>query len=344
MMRLSRILGRIALIGVLLIVATHGVRAADGATLAQARARGVLRCGVSEGIAGFSSRNASGAWTGIDVDFCRAVAAAVLDGPDKVEYVPLRASERFPALREGAIDLLARNTTWTLLREGTLGVQFAGILFHDGQTFMVKAQGAPRTLADLKDATVCVKKDTTSQDHLLAYSTAHGLNLRPVVVASTSAASAALFSGRCRAWTSDASQLAAARLIAPGGPSSWIVMPERISQEPLGPVVRDDDPKWLVLVRWVLIALVRAEQLGLTRENVAFRSHEAAVRASLVSDDDVDRSLDVAPGWMLRAVQAAGSYGDMFDRNLGARSPLGLERGANRLWTQGGLMYAPPLR
>ncbi|WGS45514.1 amino acid ABC transporter substrate-binding protein [Burkholderia sp. JSH-S8] len=328
----------------MLIVATPGARAADGVTLAQARARGVLRCGVSEGIAGFSSRSASGIWTGLDVDFCRAVAAAVLGSPDKVAYVPLRASERFSALREGAIDLLARNTSWTLLREGTLDVQFAGVLYHDGQAFMVRTQGAPQTLAGLKDATVCVKKDTTSQANLLAYSTAHGLNLRPLVVDSAAAASAALFSGRCRAWTSDASQLAAARSGAPGGPSSWVVMPERISREPLGPVVRDDDPKWLVLVRWVLIALVRAEQLGLTRENVARRSHEADVRAALVADDEVDRSLDVAPGWMLRAVQAAGSYGDMFDRNLGARSPLGLERGANRLWTQGGLMYAPPLR
>ncbi|MGU7768588.1 amino acid ABC transporter substrate-binding protein [Burkholderia sp. MR1-5-21] len=334
----------IALIGAVLIGATPDARAADGATLGQVRSRGVLRCGISEGIAGFSARDASGTWTGIDVDFCRAVAAAALGSPDKVAYIPLRASERFPALREGAIDLLARNTSWTLLREGTLGVQFAGVLFYDGQTFMTKAQGAPQTSEGLKGATVCVKKDTTSQDHLLAYSAANGLNLLPVVVASTADATAALFSGRCRAWTSDASQLAAARVNAPGGAASWFIMQERISQEPLGPVVRDDDAKWLVLVRWVLIALVRAEQLGLTRENVAHRSQEAAVRASLVADDEVDRNLGVAPGWMLRAVQAAGNYGEMFERNLGPRSPLGLERGPNRLWTQGGLMYAPPLR
>lgn len=341
---LSRTLGRIVLVSAWLIGATSGAHAADGATLAQARARGVLRCGVSEGIVGFSSRDATGAWTGIDVDFCRAVAAAALGSPDKVAYVPLRASERFPALRAGAIDLLARNTSWTLLREGTLGVQFAGVLFYDGQAFMVKAQDAPQTPAALKGAAVCVKNDTTSQDHLLAYSAAKGLNLRPVVLASAAEASAALFSGRCRAWTSDASQLGAARLAAPGGPSSWLILPERISQEPLGPVVRDDDPRWLVLVRWVLIALMRAEQLGLTRDNLASRSHDDAVRASLVTDDEVDRSLGVAPGWMLRAVQASGNYGETFDRNLGAHSPLGLERGLNRLWTQGGLMYAPPIR
>ncbi|KVT58831.1 ABC transporter substrate-binding protein [Burkholderia ubonensis] len=344
MMCVSRMLGPFVLTGVLMICTTPGARAADSTTLDQVRSRGVLRCGISEGIAGFSLRNESGTWTGIDVDFCRAVAAAVLGSPDKVVYVPLRASERFPALRVDAIDLLARNTSWTLLREGALGIQFAGILFHDGQAFMVKARGAPQMLTGLKDATVCVKKDTSSQGHLLAYSAANGLNLRPVVVTSTTEASAALFSGRCHAWTSDASQLSAARLAAPGGSSSWLIMPERISQEPQGPVVRDDDPKWLVLVRWVLIALVRAEQFGVTRESVAQRSHETAVQSALMADDDVNRSLGVTPGWMVRAVQAAGNYGEMFDRNLGTRSPLGLERGPNRLWTQGGLMYAPPLR
>lgn len=340
----SRLLGRIVLIGVMLIGATPGALAAEGATLARAKARGVLRCGVSEGIAGFSARDASGVWSGIDVDFCQAVAAAALGSPDKVDYVPLRASERFPALREGVIDLLVRNTSWTLLREGTLSVQFAGILFYDGQGFMVNAQGAPRTSAGLKGETVCVKKDTTSLDHLLAYSAANDLNLRPVVVASTAEASTALFTGRCLAWTSDASQLAAARLNAPGGPPSWLILPDRISQEPLGPVVRDDDPRWFVLVRWVLIALVRAEQLGLTRGNVGRRSHETAVQAVLDADDVIDSSLGVAPGWSLRAVQAVGNYGEMFDRNLGSRSPLALERGLNRLWTQGGLMYAPPIR
>ncbi|VWC69463.1 ABC transporter [Burkholderia lata] len=343
-MCVGRMLGRIILASAMLICVIRGAVAADGATLAQARARGVLHCGVSEGIMGFSSRDAFGTWTGIDVDFCRAVAAAALGSPDKVTFVPLRASERFPALREGVIDLLARNTTWTLLREGALGVQFAGVLYYDGQAFMVRMQGAPRTPAGLEGATVCVKKDTTSLDHLAAYSAAHGLDLRPVIVASAGEASAALFSRRCRAWTSDASQLGAARLTAPGGPQAWLIMPERISQEPLGPVVRDDDPKWFVLVRWVLIALVRAEQLGLTRANVALRSHEAVVQAAMVADDEVDRSLGVTSGWMLRAVQAAGNYGEMFDRNLGQHSQLGLERGLNRLSTEGGLMVAQPVR
>ncbi|WP_429447938.1 amino acid ABC transporter substrate-binding protein [Paraburkholderia sp. WC7.3g] len=328
----------------LIIGAVVSAHAADGEMLAQVRARGVLRCGVSEGIAGFSVHGASGAWTGIDVDFCRAVAAAALGNPDRVAFVPLRASERFPALEDGVIDLLARNTSWTLLRESTLGVQFAGILFYDSQAFMVRTQGAPPTLAGLKDAAVCVQKGTSSQDHLLAYSAVNRLNLRPLVLESAATASAAFFSGRCSAWTSDASQLAAARLHAPGGPQAWVILPERISQEPLGPAVRGDDRSWLVLVRWVLFALLTAEELGVTRANLAQRSHEAVVLQALVAGDEVDRSLGVESGWMLRAVQAVGNYGELFDRNLGPHSLLNLERGLNRLWTQGGLMYVPPMR
>jgi general L-amino acid transport system substrate-binding protein len=308
------------------------------------KARGTLRCGVSEGITGFSAHDAAGVWAGIDVDFCRAVAAAALGSPDRVAFVPLRASERFPALEDGVIDVLARNTSWTLLRESTLGVQFAGVLFYDSQAFMVRTQGAPQTLAGLRDAAVCVQKGTSSQDHLLAYSAANRLNLRPLILESAAAASAAFFAGRCGAWTSDASQLTAVRLHAPGGPQAWVILPERISQEPLGPAVRGDDLSWLVLVRWILFALVAAEELGVTHANLAQRSHEAAVQQALVAGDEVDRSLGVEPGWMLRAVQAVGNYGEMFDRNLGSRSPLNLERGLNRLWAQGGLMYAPPMR
>ncbi|MBC8751136.1 MULTISPECIES: amino acid ABC transporter substrate-binding protein [Paraburkholderia] len=345
MTHIRRIVGRTLLAGLLLFIgAVPGVHASDGQRLAQVKARGVLRCGVSEGITGFSSHDAAGLWAGIDVDFCRAVAAAALGSPDRVAFVPLRASERFPALEDGVIDVLARNTSWTLLRESTLGVQFAGVLFYDSQAFMVRTQGAPQTLAGLRDAAVCVEKGTSSQAHLLAYSAANRLNLRPLVFASAAEAGAAFFSGRCSAWTSDASQLAAARLHAPGGPQTWVILPERISQEPLGPAVRGDDLSWLVLVRWVLFGLLAAEELGVTRANLAQRSHEAVVLQALVAGDEVDRSLGVESGWMLRAVQAVGNYGELFDRNLGPHSPFDLERGLNRLWTQGGLMYAPPVR
>jgi general L-amino acid transport system substrate-binding protein len=332
------------LAGLLVIGAVPRAHAADGETLAQVKARGLLRCGVSEGIAGFSMRKPRDAWSGIDVEFCRAVAAAALGSPDKVSFVPLRASERFPALAESRIDLLARNTSWTLLRESTLGVQFAGVLFYDSQVFMVRVPGGPQTLAGLRNEAVCVQKGTSSEGHLLAYSAANRLNMHLVALGSAAETRDAFFSGRCSAWTGDASQLAAARIAAPGGPQTCTILPERIAQEPLGPAVRGDDLSWLVLVRWVLIALLGAEELGLTQANLASRSHEAGVRTALVAGEEIDRNLGVEPGWALRAVQAVGNYGEMFDRNLGPASPLNLERGPNRLWTQGGLMYVPPIR
>lgn len=318
--------------------------AANGETIARVTARGMLRCGVSEGIVGFSVRSASGVWTGIDVEFCRAVAAAVLGNPDKVVFVSLRASERFPALIGGTVDLLVRNTSWTLLRESTLGVQFAGVLFYDNQAFMVLARSAPKTLAGLRNAAVCVQKGTSSLDHLLTYSSVYRLNLQPVISDSAAQTRAAFFSGRCRVWTSDASQLTAARQTAPGGQQNYAILPERIAQEPLGPVVRGDDLNWLILIRWVLDALLAAEDLGLTQANVASRLHDAVVRTTFVTGEDVDRNLGVAPGWASRAVQAVGNYGEIFDRTLGSDSTLHLERGPNRLWRDGGLMYALPIR
>lgn len=342
-MRACRLM-RAIVVGVLLFDAAAGARAADGQTIAQVRARGALRCGVGEGIAGFAVKSAAGVWSGLEVDFCRALAAAALGNPDRVEFVPLRSAERFPALKVGTVDVLVRNTSWTLLREGTLGVQFAGVLFYDRQAFMVRSKDGRQTAASLKGATVCVEKGTSSLVHLQVWSAEHRLDLRPLILDSAADVHDAFFAGRCEAWTSDASQLAAARLFAPGGPQAFTILPDEISSEPLGPVVRDGDVAWLVLVRWVLFALLSAEQLGVTRQNLAQRGREATVQAALAPDAGVDRSLGVEPGWMLRAVQAVGNYGEMFDRNLGAQSPLNLERGPNRLWTNGGLMYAPPVR
>jgi len=337
------------LVRALLVVALSlgmcaGADAADRETIGQIRARGVLRCGVGEGIEGFAAQDAAGVWSGLEVDFCRALAAAALGDPDRVRFIRLRAAERFPALEERQLDVLVRNTTWTLLREATLGVQFAGVLFYDRQAFMVRSKDGPRKATALKGATVCVLKDTSSLNHLTSYSAATHLGLRPLVLASAVDARDAFFAGRCAAWTSDVSQLAVARLHAPGGPQSCTILPDELSTEPLGPVVRDGDASWLVLVRWVLVALLRAEQLGVTRANLGQRVRDAAVAAALVPDADVDRGLGVEPGWMVRAIQAAGNYGEMFDRNLGANSPVKLERGLNRIWTDGGLMYAPPVR
>jgi general L-amino acid transport system substrate-binding protein len=319
-------------------------RAADGDTLAQIRARGILRCGVSEGVPGFSSKDGSGRWTGIDVDFCRAVAAAALGDPAKTAYVPLKASARFPALNEGIVDLLARNTTWTLLRESALKVQFAGVLFYDFQGFLVRRPSGARTAAELKGATVCVEKGTSTDVHLRAYSTDHQLDIRPLVLDSTADANAAFYAGRCSAYAGDSSLLVTVRAAAPNGPQSADILPGWIAKEPLGPVVRDGDQSWLTLVRWTLFALVSAEELGVTRSNLQSRLSDPAVRRALADDEETGRALGVERGWMVRAVQSAGSYGEMFERNLGSGTPLKLERGMNRLWTQGGLMYAPPVR
>lgn len=345
---------------------------AAGETLAQVKARGTLRCGVSEGIAGFSIKDAAGRWSGLDVDFCRAVAAAVLGNSEKVTFVPLRASERFPALQARTIDLLVRNTSWTMVREAAIKMQFAGVLFYDGQGFMVpkrnapgtarkaaqttkqtpgtakKAAGtvksAPTTLAGLKGATVCVEKHTTSAQNLADYSAEHGLGMMPLVIDHAVEVAEAFFAGRCDAFTSDASQLAAARSRAPGGAQAYVILPERISKEPLGPAVRAGDDDWLTLVRWVLFVLVTAEEAGVTRENVRERLSDPRVQLVLGIGKETDSILGIDRNWAARAVQSAGNYGEMFERNVGSASPLKLERGLNRLWTQGGLMYAPPVR
>ena len=323
----------------LLAVAWVPPSATAGETLTDIKARGFVRCGVSEGIAGFSAKGSSGRWAGLDADFCRAVAAAALGDVEKVTFVPLRASARFPALQLKAIDLLARNTTWTLDREAGLQVHFAGILFYDGQGFMVPAGSRVKSITQLDGATICVEKGTTHERNLADYSAANRIRVTPLVIDSATGVVDAFFAGRCGAYTSDSSQLAAARLLAPGG-RSFLIFPERISKEPLGPVVRRGDDDWLSLVRWVLFALVAAEEKGITKATARTPDLGRALR----TDSDVARALGTDPDWALRAVESVGNYGEIFERNLGNQSPLKLERGLNRLWTQGGLMYPPPMR
>jgi len=318
-----------------------------GETLVQIKARGALRCGVSEGIAGFSTKDASGRWSGLDVDFCRAVAAAALGDADKAAFVPLKASERFPALQTRVIDLLLRNTTWTLGREAGLKVEFAGVLFYDGQGFMVPKAGGAQTLAELNGATICAEKGTTHAQNLADDFAAHGLHVTPLIIDSAAGVADAFFAGRCRAYTSDVSQLAAARLRAPGGPQAYVILPELISKQPFAPAMRRGDDDWVTLVRWVLFALIAAEENGITRDNARAMREGApnpAVRRALGESAEFGRALGADPDWLLRALQSVGNYGEMFERNLGTRSPLNLERGLNRLWTQGGLLYAPPVR
>jgi len=299
---------------------------------------------VSEGIAGFSVKDAAGRWSGLDVDFCRAVAAAALGDAGKVTFVPLQASARFPALRSGGVDLLSRNTTWTVGREAGLKLLFAGVLLYDGQAFMVPAKGGAKTLAALKGATVCVEKGTASVQHVADASADHGLDIRQRVIDSALEVADAFFAGKCQALASDAAQLAAVRLRAPGGPHAFVILRERFSKEPLGPVVRQGDDDWFTLVRWVLIALVGAEEAGITRDNLAKRLREPAVQRALGVSEELGRALGTDANWAVRAVQSAGNYGEMFERNVGHGSPLKVERGLNNLWSKGGLMYAPPMR
>src|SRR5258705_1226629 len=242
--------------------------------------------------------------------------------------------------RQNLVDLLSRNTTWTLVREATLGVQFAGVLFYDGQAFMVPKQRGANAVAALDGATVCVEKGTSSEIHLGDYFAARHLSVKPLVVDSASEVANAVFAGSCSAYTCDGSALAAARLRAPGGAQAYTILPEQISKEPLGPVVRDDDAHWLTLVRWVFFSLIAAEEANVTRENVGERMRDPVVARAFDAGDDVSKAIGVEPGWAVRAVQSVGNYGQMFDRNLGPGSSLNLERGLNRLWTQGGLMYA----
>nr|WP_283254433.1 amino acid ABC transporter substrate-binding protein [Ramlibacter paludis] len=334
--------GRLACALLLCLLAAGSAFA--GERLQAIQARGVLRCGVSEGIAGFSARDAAGRWSGLDADFCRAVAAAALGSADKVQFLPLSAASRFPALQSGAIDLLVRQATWTLGREIGLGARFAGILLYDGQGFMVPAAGGAKTLAALAGATICVEKGTTHADNLADHFATRGWKVQPLVLDSPAALAAAFFAGRCQACSSDASQLAALRVAAPGGAAGYVILDERISKEPLGPVVATGDEAWVTLVRWVLFVLVAAEEQGVTQANAATRWGEPALKRSLGGADEFSKALGVAPGWALRALQAVGNYGELFERNVGAAGPLKLERGLNRPWNQGGLLYAPPLR
>jgi general L-amino acid transport system substrate-binding protein len=316
-----------------------------GETLARVQSNSVVRCGVSEGIAGFSVKDVSGRWTGMDADFCRAVSAAALGDGEKVAFVSLFASARFPALKSNQIDLLARNTTQTLGREANIGTHFAGILYYDGQSFLVPAGSRVQQVRDLDGASICVLKESTHVVHLADYFKAQGLKYQPIIVESVPQARDEFFAGRCQAYTSDASTLAAIRMQAAGGPDRFRILPDRISKEPLGPVVNRGDEQWATLVKWVLLALIEAEERGITRANVRKvleTTVDPAVQAFL--GGGYAKALGISPGWVVRVVETVGNYGEMFERNLGSGSPLKIERGLNRLWNQGGLMYSPPFR
>jgi general L-amino acid transport system substrate-binding protein len=318
-----------------------------GKTLDAIKARGQLVCGVSSGVAGFSQADSAGRWSGLDVDICRALAASILGDAGKVKWVPLVSQQRFAALQSGEIDILSRNTTWTLTRDASLGLTFVGIDYYDGQAFMVPARSKLKSAKQLKNATVCVQSGTTTEKNLSDFSRANRLNLKTVVFEQFEAANAAYFSGRCQAYTTDASALASVRSKEARNPADHVVLPELISKEPLGPAVRRGDDEFFAIARWVLFGLMEAEENGITRSNVASLqrdSKDPAIGRLLGTTEDMGKPLGLDRQWLARALQATGNYGEIFERNVGSKSPLGLPRGMNNLWSHGGLHYAPPVR
>jgi general L-amino acid transport system substrate-binding protein len=317
-----------------------------GKTLDGIRAREQLVCGVHTGLPGFSAADSQGNWSGIDVDVCRAIAAAVLGDGNKVKWVPLSAQQRLTALQAGEIDVLSRNTTWTLTRDASLGLNFTGVTYYDGQGFMVPKKARITSAKQLKGLQVCVQSGTTTEKNLTDFSHANKLSIKPVVFEKIEAAEAAYFSGRCQAYTTDASGLAATRNKHATNPDEHVILPELISKEPLGPVVRRGDDEWFAIVKWVLFGLIESEEYGITQTNVdqMKSSDNPAVLRILGVSDDTGKLLGLDREWMARALKAVGNYGEMFDRNVGAKSALKLPRALNALWNKGGIQYAPPIR
>ncbi len=318
-----------------------------GKTLDAIKSRGQLVCGVSSGVAGFSQADSNGNWSGLDVDVCRAIAASVLGDPAKVKWVPLVSQQRFAALQSGEVDILSRNTTWTLTRDASLGLSFTGVIYYDGQGFMVPAKSKVKSAKQLKNATVCVQSGTTTEKNLTEFSKANNLNLKPVVFEKFDAANAAYFSGRCQAYTTDASGLASIRNKEAKNPAEHVVLPELISKEPLGPAVRRGDDEFFAIAKWVVFGLIEAEEYGVTQANVDALQQDnkdPVVGRLLGSSEDTGKLLGLDKDWLVRAIKATGNYGEIFERNVGPKSPLALPRGSNNLWSKGGLMYAPPVR
>ena len=320
--------------------------AAAGSTLDAVRARGRLVCGVNTTLVGFSAPDAQGRWEGFDVDICRAVAAAVLGNAEKVQYVPLSAPQRFTALQAGEVDLLSRNTTVTLARDASMGLQMTAIAFYDGQGFMVPAKSKIRSARQLKDKTVCVQQGSTTIRSLTEYSRVHKLNIRQVVFDRFEDANTTYFAGKCDAYTSDASQLASLRVKFAQNQADHVILPEVIAKEPLGPMVRRGDEDWTSIVRWVVYGLIEAEEVGVSAANIEQikGSQDPGVQRILGTSEDTGKPLGLDREWLARAVRATGNYGEIFERNLGPKTPLGLPRGVNNLWLKGGLQYALPVR
>jgi general L-amino acid transport system substrate-binding protein len=318
---------------------------AGAATLDDIKSRGHLRCGVNTGLSGFSAPNDRGEWTGFDVDYCRAIAAAIFNDPDAVRFTPLSAKERFTALQSGEVDALVRNTTWSMSRDTSLGLNFAGVNYYDGQGFMVRKDLGVNSAKELSGASICVQTGTTTELNLADYFKSNNMEYNPVVFEKVDETNAAYDAGRCDALTTDASGLYSTRLTL-ANPDEHIVLPEIISKEPLGPVVRQGDEQWFDIVKWVHYALLNAEELGVNQENVEemLTSENPEIQRLLGKEGDFGQTLGLSNDWAANAVKHVGNYGEIFERNIGSETPLKIERGINALWTDGGLHYAPPIR
>jgi len=319
-----------------------------GKTLDAIKARGQVVCGVNTGLAGFSQADSSGNWSGLDADVCKAIAAATLGDASKVKWVPLSAQARFTALQSGEIDVLSRNTTFTLTRDASLGLSMTGVTYYDGQGFMVPVKSKIKSAKQLKGQTVCVQSGTTTEKNLTDFSNANKLGIKPVVFEKVEAATGAYFAGRCIAYTTDASGLASVRNKEAQKPADHVILPELISKEPLGPMVRRGDDEWFAIVKWVIYGLLEAEEYGVTQANVdqlKTGGQDPVVQRLLGGgNEDTGKLLGLDKEWMARAIKSTGNYGEIFERNVGPKSALGLPRGINNLWNKGGLMYAYPVR
>jgi len=336
---------RVTLALTLALAAGLTAQAADAQTLKTIKDRGTLSCGVSQGLPGFSSPDDKGNWTGLDVDVCRAIAAAIFNDPTKVKFVPTSAKDRFTALQSGEIDLLSRNTTWTISRDTSLGANFTGVTYYDGQGFMVKKSLKVNSALELNSASVCVQTGTTTEQNLADYFKANNMKYEVIAFGTNDETVKAYEAGRCDVFTTDQSGLYANRLKL-ANPGDHMVLPEIISKEPLGPMVRHGDDQWFDIVKWTLFAMITTEELGVTAKNVDEKAKQEnpELKRVLGTDGNFGEQLGLSKDWVVRIVKAVGNYGEVFDRNVGAGSPLGINRGLNNLWNKGGLQYAPPIR
>ena len=317
--------------------------ATAGSNLDAIKSRGQLRCAVNSGLAGFAAPDSKGVWTGIDVDFCKALAAAILGDASKVQYVPSNTQNRFTLLQSGEVDILSRNTTWSQSRDATLGGVFLGTWFYDGQGFMVKKALGVKSAKELNGATICVQPGTTTELNVSDYFRSNEMQFKPVVINDIAQIQQAFFSGRCDVFTTDLSGLAATRRIA-DKPDDYLILPEAISKEPLGPMIRKGDWELFTIGRWLLFGLIEAEEYGLTAANVEKikgESKDPGIQRLVGTNGDAGKSMGLDNDWLVRAIKAVGNYGEIYQRNIG---PLDIPRGLNNLWSKGGVMYAPPIR